>query len=114
MLDVMMLHALLSIQAGLPRIAFMLLMSPKQMHLRPPWSAVSGPDAKRPAQPSEDKRNSEQMLCAATLELNDYSDTTSLQQATASLLHLPAEVLTAKPHAGPKSIHHMHVLQNST
>ena len=85
------------------------------MHLRLPWFAVSGPDAKRPAHPSEDKRRTEQMLCGATLELNDYSDTTSLQQALASSLHMPAEVLTAKPNTGPKSVHDMHyMLYNST
>lgn len=63
----------------------------------PLWSAVSGPDAQRPAHPCEDKRRSEQMLCAATIDLNDYTDPASLQQALASLPHTPAEVPTAKP-----------------
>ena len=46
------------------------------------------------------------MLCAATIDLNDYTDPASLQQALASLPHTPAEVPRAKPH----SVHNMHVL----
>ena len=47
------------------------------------------------------------MLCAATLDLNDYSDTASLQQALASLPHMPAEVLHTKPYSGPYSEHNI-------
>ena len=79
-----------------------------------PWSAVSGPDAERPAHPCEDKRRSEQMLCAATLDLNDYADTASLQQALASLPHMPAEVLTTEPLSVPNSLHNMCVFRCRT
>ena len=109
MLAVKRLHALLLLtQADLPCMAIRF-----EVHLKktdapePPYPAVSGPDAKRPAHPCEDKRRSEEMLCAAILDLNDYNDTASLQQALASLPQMPAEVLTTNPHSGPKSLHNM-------
>lgn len=59
----------------------------------------SGPDPLRPEKPSDEKQRSEQMLYAATLDLNDCKGAAGLQQGLASSLHLSPRVRppTAKP-----------------